>query len=159
MKSFDNATEVKSAIHAVSQFPTPPVMTKFSTAVGWVNLDAEDWTYWGVCSGQYSCSLNFFLLDSGDHIYQNYFKLTFVLYNLIVSAVILICYILVAVKLCEKDNFCFNHCKIFRNNNASLQAENSARSDENRQMFKRISLIVVTDVMCWVPLCIVSITV
>ena len=159
MKSLGNVTELKSVIHAVNQFPTPSVMTKFCTAVGWVNLEEEDWTFWGVYSGQYSCSLNFVIVNRDDQTYQNYFKSTFVLYNLIVSAVILICYILVTIKIYEKDSFCFNLRKVFRNNNASLQAENSARNVESRQMFKRISLIVVTDLMCWVPMCIASITI
>ena len=159
MKSFVNVSEVQSVIQAVNQFPTPSVMTKFCTAVGWVNLEAEGWTFWGVYSGQYSCSLNFFLIRRDDQTYQNYFKSTFVLYNLIVSAVIFICYILVTIKICEKDSFCVNQCKIFRNNNANLLTENSARNVENRQVFKRISLIVVTDLMCWIPLCIGLLTI
>ena len=159
MKSVGNVTEVQSVIHAVNKFPTPSVMTKFSTAVGWVNLDEEDWTFWGVYSGQYSCSLNFVIVNRDDQIYQNYFKSTFVFYNLIVSAAILICYILVTIKIHEKNSFCFNHCKIFRNNNADVHVENSARNVQNNQMFKRISLIVVTDLMCWVPMCIASITI
>ena len=128
-------------------------------AVGWVNLEIKDWIFCVVYSSQYSCSLNFVIVNRDDQIYQNYFKSTFVLYNLIVSAAIFICYILVTIKIYEKDSFCFNRCKIFRNNNASFQAENSARNVENRQMFKRISLTVVTNLMCWVPLCIVSITI
>ena len=159
LKSIGNVTEVKSVIQAVNQYPTPPVMIKFSTAVSWVSLDVEDWTFYGIYSSQYSCSLNFVILNRDNLIYQNYFKLTFVLYNLILSVVILIAYIFVAVKLCEKDSFCFNQCRVFRNNNANLRTENSMRNNENRQMFQRISLIVVTDLMCWVPLCISVITI
>ena len=166
LPDFYNTTEVTSVLQAVTQFPTPPVMVKLSTALGWVNFETESWTSVGVYNYQYSCSPNFFLFNGSFYKNLNYFTLTFVLYNLIVSFFILVSYILVSVKVSNENTFCwirigkrFKPWKRFVTKSVSFRKKNATRSFENRKVFKRISFIVVTDLICWMPLCIASLIV
>ena len=160
-----NATEPTSVLQAVAQFPTQEVTKKFSTALGWVDFETESWSTVGIYDYQYTCSPDLFLFSGDYYRDANNFKLTFVLYNLIVSVVILIFYSVITSKFLKSDIFCLKSCncwKLCRENcgNATVSLERSAFSSaENRRMFKRILFIVLTDVMCWIPLCIASLVI
>ena len=81
------------------------------------------------------------------------------LYNFIMRVVILIFYVIITLILCNIDSVRLNQCKccMFCHRNASPSHERSAlQSAENRRMFKRISFIVLTDVVVWIPLCIAA---
>ena len=160
-----NATESTSVLQAVAQFPTQEVMEKFSIVLGWVDFETESWSTVGIYDYQYTCSPDLFLFSGDYYRDANNFKLTFVLYNLVVSVVILIFYSVITSKILKTDIFCLNSCncwKLFREKcgNATAFHERSAFSSaENRRMFKRISFIVLTDIMCWIPLCIASLVI
>ena len=164
---YNNFTEAKSVLLAVTQFPTPSVMQKFATALGWVNLDTENWSFVGYYDIQYSCSIDF--LANEDFRPAHYLSLTFVFYNLIVSLLILISYILVSIKVYKNESLNIVPCKgcmLWRyccekvlSNAAFFHEANSLRTAENQEMFKRISFIVLTDLLCWIPLCIASLVI
>ena len=157
-----NATEATSVLQAVAQYPTPEVMEKFSSALGWVDFETEDWSTVGIYDYQYTCSLDLFLYYGDYYRNANNFTLTFVLYNLIVSVLILILYSVITFKVFKTDKYCLDFCNCSKFckekfGNAMFFHERSAfRSAKNRRMLKRISFIVMTDIMCWIPLCIAS---
>ena len=157
-----NATEARSVLQAVAQYPTQEVMKKFSSALGWVDFETENWSAVGIYDYQYTCSPGLFLINVNYFDDVNNFTLIFVLYNLIVSVVILIFYSVITFKVFEIDKFCLNSCKCWKLfmkkcGKAMFFHEKSAfQSTENRRMLKRISFIILTDIMCWIPLCITS---
>ena len=160
-----NATEATSVLQAVAQYPTQEVMEKFSSALGWADFKTESWSTVGIYDYQYTCSPSLFLDNVDSYHDANNYTLTFLLHNLIVSVLILIFYSVITFKVFEIDKFCVNSCncwKLCRENcgNAMFFHKRSAfRSARNRRMLKRISFIVLTDIMCWIPLCIASLVV
>ena len=157
-----NATEAASVLQAVAQYPTQEVMEKFSSAFGWVDFETENWSTVGIYDYQYTCSPSFFLINVDNYHDANNFTLTFVLCNLIVSVVILIFYSMITFKSFDIDKFCLSSCKCWKlcrekcGNAMFFHKKSALRSIENRRMLKRISFIVMTDIMCWIPLCIAS---
>ena len=90
------------------------------------------------------------------------FNLSVVFFNFVVSVVISILYVFITLKLCNMDNVCLNQskCCMLCHQNASPFHERSAlKSTENRRMFKRISFVVLTDVVVWIPLCIAALVI
>ena len=157
-----NATEATSVLQAVAQYPTQEVMEKFSSALGWADFETESWSTVGIYDYQYTCSPGLFLINVDNYHDANNFTLTFVLFNLIVSIVILILYSMIAFKTFDIDKFCLNLCNCWklcrekRANGMFFHERSTFRSNENRKMLKRISFIILTDIMCWIPLCIAS---
>ena len=157
-----NATEATSVLKAVAQFPTQEVMEKFSSALGWVDFETESWSTVGIYDYQYTCSPDLFLFNGEYYRDANDFTLTFVLYNLIVSVVILIFYSVIIIKFFETAKFCFNFCNCWKfcsetcRDRMFFHDRSAFRSTEDRRILKRISLIILTDTMCWVPVCIAS---
>jgi len=168
LPSYNNVSEVTSILHAVTQFPTSSVMEKFSFAMGWVNLKTENWNPVGYYDYQYLCLADFVILNEDYRRFSISFSLVFVISNLIISVAIVISYIVIAVNLygrvclnivhCKFCSFCFS-CEKFFDINAVSQSSNNVRSAENRKMFKRISFIVLTDLLCWIPMCISSLVI
>ena len=169
LPSFDNFSEVKSILQQVIEFPTPAVLEKFSNVVGLLHSETNDsWTLLGYYDGVYTCSVNFISGEEENHR-SNHFGLSIVFYNLVLSVGILICYTLVTIKIYENDKFSFAACKFctckscchvtkFLCNNTFFQHQENtgvgSRSTENLKMLKRITVIVLTDVICWIPLCV-----
>ena len=173
LPSFDSFREVKSILQQVIEFPTPAVLEKFSNVLGLLHSKTDNWTLLGYYNFVYTCSANFV---SGEEKYHrsNHFGVCLVIYNLILSVGILICYMLVTIKIYENDKccfaarkfctskFCFNFTKFLCNNAFFQRQENSAvgsRSAENFKMLKRISVIMMTDVICWIPVCVASLVI
>ena len=170
LPSFDNFSEVKSILQQVIEFPTPAVLEKFSNVLGLLHSETDNWTLLGYYDLMYTCSASF-ISNSEEYYRSNHFGLSIIIYNLILSVGILICYILVTIKIYENDKFCFAPCKFctskfcchlkkFPCNNAFFQRQENAvvgsRSAENLKMLKRITVIVLTDVICWIPMCLTS---
>jgi len=165
LPSFKNVTEVESILQAVTQFRTPSVMEKFSSAVGWVSeCDTTKWSFVGHYDFRYSCSIDFFILYE-EYRSSVYFSLILVCFNLVLSITIFSFYVIVTRKVYKKDQFCFVSCKrlvsccvwkkVSKTIDVFAQA-NAIRSAENKKIFKRISLVLITDLLCWIPLCLIS---
>ena len=162
--SFSNVTEVTSIVHAVTQFPTPSVLEKLSIALGWINLKRDMWALVSYYESRYTCSINYFVQNENFR-YYDFYTLMLLFYNLVFSIATLIFYIIVTFKIYESDNCSlFIYCKQYLNcfsgkkirNNAIVGPAKAIRSAENREIFRRISIIMITDLMCWIPLCITS---
>ena len=173
LPSFDNFREVKSILQRVIEFPTPAVLEKFSNVLGFLHSETDNWTLLGYYNSLYTCSVNFIPLEDEYHHFNN-FGLSFVFYNLILSVGILICYILVTIKIYENDKFCFAPCKFctsklcchfanFLCNNVRFQHQENtvvgSKSVENLKMLKRMTIIVLTDAICWIPVCVSSLVI
>jgi len=168
LPKFNNVTEVKNILQAVIQFPTPAVMEKFSAALGWVNLDSANWSFVGYYDYEYPCALNFFILDEVYNISSVYYSLILVCFNLLLSVAIFISCILVTFEVSEKEDHCFvcRKClfcccfwKECIRNVDSFAKKNAVKSAENRKIFRRITFILITDLLCWIPVCIISLVV
>ena len=160
--SYTNTSEVTSVLHAVAQFPAPKVMEKLSIALGWVEFEKENWSTVGVYNYPYACLPSFFLSSEEYYRNLNNFKLTFVLYNLVVSVVISMFYVSVTMRLCTPNSLRLRQgkcCMFCRQNTMPSQERHDFKSTENRRMFKRISYIVLTDVAVWIPLCIAALVI
>ena len=173
LPSFDNFSKVKSILQQVVEFPTPAVLEKFSNVLGLLHSETDNWTFLGYYDFTYACFANFIPRKEEYHR-SNHFSLSIVFYNLILSVGILICYILVTIKIYENNKFCFAAWKFcssklccrftkFLCNNALFQHQENtvigSRSAENLKMLKRITVIVLTDVICWIPVCVTSLVI
>ena len=159
-------TELKSIISAIIRFPNTSLLLKLSISLGWVNLETDDWSEVGYYKLQYACATNWFI-TSEEQRYYNYYVLAIVLFNLFASILITIVYLIVPLQVtgnaakiqssCKK-NLCFK--KLFSKHLTSFKKHpNSFVRYENQKLFKRISIIIVTDVFCWIPLCLASLVI
>ena len=163
LPGFSNVTEVTSITHAVTQFPTSSVLQKFFTALGWINSDRDDWDFVGYYDLRYTCSITYFAENESFRSYS-FYALMLVFCNLVLSITTLIFYIIVTFKIYESSCLHCVYCKqclnFFSgkksNNNAIVGPAKAMRAAENREIFRRISIIVITDLICWIPLCITS---
>ena len=173
LPSFDCFGKVKSILQQVIEFPTPAVLEKFSNALGLLHSDTDNWTLLGYYDFKYTCTAKFISRREEYHR-SNHFGLSIIIYNLILSVGILICYILVTIKIYKNDRFCFAACKFCTSklcshfkksncNNAFFQHQENtvvgSRSAENLKMLKRITVIVLTNVICWIPVCVTSLVI
>ena len=170
LPSFDSFREVNSILEQVIEYPTPAVLEKFSNVLGLLHSETDNWTLLGYYDFTFACSATFIPRNEEYHR-SDKFGLCFVFYNLILSIGISICYILVTIKIYEHDKLCFAACKFCTNkfcchftkflcNNAFFQHQENtvvgSRSAENLKMLQRITVVVITDVICWIPLCVTS---
>ena len=165
MPQFINVPEVKSMSQAIIKFPSSSVLEKFSNVLGWINVEREKWDLIGFYGSKYLCFTDFHV-GTEDRQF-GYFHLALVFYNLAVSVAILVAYILVSMRLSYKTDglFCFAvcrwcmpccSCKNYSTKNVGARRKNAARLAENRKLFTRISIIILTDIICWIPVCIAS---
>jgi len=138
-------------------------MKKFSAALGWLR-DTTTWSLIGYYDYQYCCSIDFFILYEDEHPGYVYYSLTLVCFNLVLSVAIVVSYIIVTFEVYKKDRFCFAWCKYiifcyFWKNFDVFKRKNAVREAENRKVFKRISFILLTDLLCWIPLCLISLSI
>ena len=173
LPSFDNFSEVKSILQQMITFPTTAVLEKFSNVLGLLHSETDNRTLLGYYDFAYVCSATF-IPRKEEHHRSDYFGLSFIIYNLILSVGILIYYILVSIKIYENDKFCFAPCKFCTSklccrfvkshcNNAVFQHQENtgvgSRPAENLKMLKRITVTVLTDVICWILVCVSSLVI
>ena len=162
LPSFINVPEVKSVYQNVIQFPTSSVFEKFSASLGWIGFKPANWKLVGFYDSKYFCSPDF-LVENDEIRLRDYFDLTLLFYNFAISVAIMIAYVLVTINISNKScsEMFVADCKWFLGNFCctceELGHSDAARLAENRQMFRRISIIILTDVACWVPVCVMSI--
>ena len=162
--ALSNDSELKTVLQAIVQHPSALVLAKTADALGLINIETENWSVLGYYNVQYACAINFFVVNETNKLF-NHFTLSFLYYNLIGSFTILIAYVLVTWKVSGNDvvsSIC-NHCasgqKILRKNSFANGPNQTKRSSENKKLFRRISIIVSTNLFCWLPLCVTSLVI
>ena len=161
LPSFVYVSEVKSVLQNVIQFPTSSVFQKFSASLGWIKFEPENWKLVGFYDSKYLCSTDFLVENDNIHLHD-YFDLSLVFCNLTISVAIMIAYILVTINLSDKNSGIFSaYCKWLPGNFCCICEKlghlSAVRLAENRKLFRRISIIILTDVACWIPICVMSI--
>ena len=153
--------EIRSVLLAIIQFPTVSVLEKATAVLGLVNFDTEKWSLLGYYDVQYACATNFFLSAENLRRKFYFFTLSFVIYNFMTTIAILIVYILMTCNV-SGTVFAAHICDGCSPGKRSLRKNlpiSVLRSNENRHVLNRISVIILTNLFCWLPLCIAAIVI
>ena len=124
--------------------------------LGILNTSIEAWRFIGYYNSKYSCSVSF-LAHSLEILPQNRFTLSIVVLNVIVCIFILISYSVMAFNIfgwhVAMNEFCV--CKNVTSNSCQRKRHFSInqRNHEDQKMFFLIFIVVITDLLCWIPLC------
>ena len=129
------------------------VLQRFSL----VNLEQETAEPLGYYNLQPVCSVNLILSD--HQAPSSYYTLFVLLYNIVSFVIIFLCYAVILKSTIEGGNGlkckCFGRPKSNKVFDSSMRKQ-SQRSFENKNMFKRVVFVIVTDFLCWVPICLIS---
>lgn len=135
-------------------FLSRPVLTTLDMLeISYSNNTALDLGYYSM---QSVCSFN--LIVDDPYAFPSYFTLSVVVYNLCSFLVILFFYGLIMRSLSRDHKL--KHglmcCMVKDDEKNSAQNVSKKRSQENEAMFRRVFVIVATDFVCWVPICLFS---
>ena len=149
-------SELKTITSAIQAYPTAHVLVKAVTRFNLVNL--QSWTFMGFYSSQYFCSTALVVLSK---TLSNNFNLTIIIYDFLTCIYLIIAYLLIWINLsnnriaAEIRKYLKNKRQIPEKGHNNRIDENHKITRENRKVFWRISLIVATDLLLWIPLCII----
>ena len=104
----------------------------------------EKWMIIKMFQKSYFCAINFLLADAYK---SEYFALGIVLYNFLCCILIIIAYIriLLAITSCT--------CVASTHGTENVNADMETSRPQNDKVFFRISIVIVTNLLCWIPLC------
>ena len=104
----------------------------------------EKWMIIKMFQKSYFCAINFLLADAYK---SEYFALGIVLYNFLCCILIIIAYIrtLAALTSCT--------CVVSTHNTENVNADIETSRPQNDKVFFRISIVIATNLLCWIPLC------
>ena len=142
--------EINSVLNAIIKFPSSAVLTKALEHFGWINLKEENWVRVGFFNFHYTCATNV-LSTSKEITFLSYFNQGIVIYNLLASCFIVFSYATVATSVLRNGNRCRKSERSTGN-----QETQSIRNNENQTMFQRIAFVVISDLLCWLPVCFLS---
>ena len=157
-----NVTDIQLVLNAVNQYQTTSVLNKFVAAVGWLGSDPKQWSEVEYYRAYFSCAMNYIAPLDYDF---SYFSSVYSYYNFIISIAIAILYSILMYKMIRNGVAvstsvcsCIS-CQCLMKNPFLSDSSNVKRHTENQTLFKRISIIVVTDLLCWIPLSIASLVI
>ena len=142
-------------INATADETDPKVLLLTLESFGIIN-STDDWTLMGYYTKQHFCTLNFLInkIDSpGDTV-----TLILVTTNLLFCVSIIIAYIVLLYKVSglkkiRKVLLNLGKKRTFDNTQHHF---NERRNEENRTMFIRITVIIITDLLTWMLICLIS---
>ena len=152
--------EINLVLEEVCKYPTRLVLSKIHDRFGWINLDIDNWFYVGHYNLNYICTTNLFV----DGTYFNefdYFGLTFAFINLAISIVIITAYVFITFVVSDNKKIACILCRLCKSKQENCQHSfrtqlNQARNAENQRIFKRISIIIITNMFFVTPLCLAA---
>ena len=159
-----NQTEINAILQAINRYPANvSVLKKTAVMLGLVNFELDNWSLVGYYDLQYGCATNFFITNEKTRLF-NYFTLSLVSYNFIASVVMLIVYVLVSCEI--SGNLIIVQLRGYYEFDKQLlrkktleETNLSLKHTENKKLFRRISFIVITNLLCWIPLCIAALVI
>jgi len=163
-----NLFEVNFILKSIQKYPTRSVLRKAFDQFGLINLVTENWSYVNYYDIQYTCATNYFTVDQEYFRPVDYLTLFYIVFNLMVSIVIVIIYLLVTILVSrnkiEPCTFalmckCLTNQNPARRNNSVHTSTNAVRKSENQKIYKRISFIILTDLAFMFPLCITGLVI
>ena len=147
-----NDTTVLAVLNATTSYSSTKVLRKAMGSFGLLNTATDDVALFGYYNFQYTCSMSI-ITDETNLTFLNFFNLAIISYNLLASISVLIAYFLISVNVSGYQNIIFNMLKCKKREDDPL---NKLREPENQRLFRRISIVVATDLLCWLPICITS---
>ena len=142
-------------INATADETDPEVLLLTLESFGIIN-SIDDWTLMGYYTKQHICTLNFLInkIDShGDTV-----TLILVITNLLLCLSIIIAYIILLYKVSGRKQI----RKVLLNLGKKRTFDNTQhhfnkrRNKENKTMFIRITVIIITDLLTWMLICLIS---
>jgi len=120
----------------------------------------QDEVLYGFYNKQVLCSMKY-MVDGNDDSVS--FTLTILTYNFIAFLFVALSYCVVVFQTSSRGCWFYKHCNSWRWCNCSSVSGNEAvcvaagnAQNESRKMHRLIAAIVITDSICWVPLCILA---
>ena len=148
---------LKNIINAVLQNPSRNVLISALETFGFLRKN-QKFHYMGFYSFQFLCSINFLISDILEKN-RLYYLLSTIFYNVICTLLIIIAYFVIFLSLFNVSNTQTTWKTKLKNILHLQRSHNHYRNKENRRMFRQISVIVGTDVIAWVPVCLVPLLV
>ena len=104
----------------------------------------EKWMIIKMFQKSYFCAINFILSNAHK---SAYFALGIVLYNFLCCILIIIAYIRILAALTSCT------CIVSAHNTENVNADMETSRPQNDDVFFRISIVIATNLLCWIPLC------
>ena len=151
-------SNIRFILSAVKNFETRDILLKSLDTLGLINLETQSWRYVGYYNSQYACSISY-TVDRTEIMPLDYFTLGVVSHNLFACFIVFCAYSHVVASVFRKGNknliaALFNRCKTKQLASTRSRHE-SVKDNENQTMFCRITAIVLTDFISWLPLCVI----
>ena len=152
--------EINLVLEEVCKYPTRSVLSQIHDRFGWIDLDTDNWFYVGHYNLNYICTNKFFV--DGTYINEfGYFGLAFAFINLAISIAIIIAYVLITLVVSDNKKIACILCRLCKSKQENCQHSsrtqlNQARNVENQRIFKRISIIIITNMFFVMPLCLAA---
>ena len=152
-------SNLRYILNAATKFNTRAILRKSLDTFGLIDL-TDTWSYTGYYSSQYGCSISY-TADQVETQMLDYFTFGIVSFNFFCCFAMIIAYSNLAFSVSGKQlksTFPLFQC-CWRNKLDSRSSTHSSdsglRVNENQTLFCRIAVIVFTDMMCWISLCII----
>ena len=149
-------SQLHQILKAIMKYPTIDVLIKTLDQFGLSHYEPS-WSTMGFYSSQYMCSTNY--ITRSDFSMLSYFVFGVVIYNLLCSVSVVFAYSIIFKTLFQ----CQRKGNTLRGNRTrsiklsiSQKPHNRRRNAENSRMFRLITIVVATDIACWIPLCLTS---
>ena len=154
-------SNVKHVLGAALRENSRDVMVKTLEKLGIIDTSIEAWHFSGYYTSKYSCSINFLVQDR-EVLPHNYFTLCIILYNVLSCVFIVIAYGIISVQVfgchsANPNNFRRRTLSSFYRKSSRKKQTNEPnliRDYENQKLFCRMFIVIVTDILCWIPLCV-----
>ena len=150
--------KINSILEAIRKYPTISILSKLHDQFGWVDLERENWALVGYYDSSYICSTSFFI-DYSNFQVSDYFTLSYVFADLILSIAVIVIYLYVTLTVssdkkiaCTISKSCKTK-KIQTKCSPKRHGNLTARNVENQKIYRRISIIIITDMVFVIPLC------
>lgn len=160
--AIETKQDLHSVINAIFNNPSLEVYVKSLRKFGLVDVTFHSSSYFGYYSSQFLCSRTFLVeIDQKSKI----FTIAIIAYDVMCSIFLLIAYTVIIFNLTNKVKLlkCFQPNKkgksaLSHRTSAQFATPNPGRSHENHLAFQKISFIIAVDLLCWLPLCFMSLT-
>ena len=157
LKKSCEASQLHQIFEAIMKYPTIDVLIKTLDQFGLTHYEPS-WYTMGFYSSQYMCSTNY-LAFSELTTASTLFVFCIVMYNLLCSVSVVFAYLIIAKTLfrCQRKE---NNQRGKRISSIkfsiSQKPHHHRRDNENSRMFRLITIVVATDIACWMPLCLTT---
>ena len=154
-----NDTELNYLLNTMHKYSSQEVLERAMRSFNMINPDVTTWSYIGFYSGQYFCTLSLIVPD-GFIKEASYFTLAIVVINLFFCVIVITAYSIIYLSVIGLITRFFslvlpNEARS-RSKDISNVNQSEHRKIENHKLFCTITVIVLTDVILWLSMSIIS---